>query len=137
MTPKLSERLISVIAYFTFGIFSIIWIIFANVSQKKMSPFLIYNLYQAIFISIVLAFISFIYDIALNFMATIPFIGKFVVAFDLFINKTPMYFTFTITGLLITLLISYLSFICLIGKNPFIPIVSDIIKENFNRGDNF
>lgn len=131
MKTAYSDRLISILAYFTFGIFSIIWIIFANLTKKTITPYLSFNLYQAIFVSIVLAVISLIYSIAINLLSVVPFIGKFASWIDIAINQTPLYFTFTITGLLTTLIIIYLSFFCLIGKKPYIPFVSDIIKSNF------
>lgn len=131
MRVSLLDRIVSILCYYTFGIFSIIWLIFANVTRKNISSFLSFNIYQAIFISIILAVISLLYSIALNFLSVIPFIGKIVVWFDLFFNKTPIYFTFTISGLLITLIILYFSLICLSGRRPKIPVISDIVKANF------
>ena len=131
MRVTLLDRIISILCYFTFGFFSVIWLIFANVTKKKITPYLSFNIYQAIFISIAFAIISLLYSISLNFLSVIPFIGKVVVWFDLFFNKTPLYFTFTISGLLITLLITYFSLICLSGRRPYIPIISDIVKANF------
>lgn len=127
----LSDRFISVLAYYTFGIFSIIWIVFANLTKKRITPFLMFNLYQAIFISVILAVISLLYSIAINFMMAIPFVGKLANMFDIFFNKTPLYFSFTISGLLVTLLITYLAFRALIGAKSYIPFISEIVKENF------
>ena len=47
------------------------------------------------------------------------------------INQTPLFFTFTITGLFSTLIVFYLSFLCLIGKKPYLPVISDVVKSNF------
>lgn len=127
----LSDRLISILAYYTFGMFSLIWLVFANLTKKRISPFLSFNLYQAIFISVILAIISLLYSIAINFMIAIPFVGKLASAFDIFFNKTPLYFSFTVSGLIVTILITYLSFRALIGAKSYIPFVSEIIKENF------
>ena len=126
-----SDRLISILAYFTFGIFSLIWIIFANLTKKPITPYLAFNLYQAIFLSIVFAVISLIYSIAINLISVVPFIGNFAKWIDVAINQTPLYFTFTITGLITTLIVCYLSFLCIIGKKPRLPLISDIIKSNF------
>ncbi|MBQ8634973.1 hypothetical protein IJ425_02320 [bacterium] len=131
MNPSILDRIISILAYYTFGIFSIIWLIFANLTRKRISPFLSFNMYQAIFLSIVLAIISLIYSIAINLLSIVPFIGKFAIWFDLFFNRTPLYFTFTVSGLLVSLLLLYFSFFCLIGKRPRIPLVSDIVNANF------
>ncbi len=131
MSPTFQDRIISLLAYFTFGIFSIIWIIFANMTKKTMSTFLSFNLYQAIFISVVLAVISYIYSIAINILSVVPFINNIARWFDVFFNQTPLYFTFTMSGLLVTILVVYLSIMSLLGKKAYIPVVSDIISSNF------
>lgn len=131
MSPSLSDRIVSVLAYFTFGIFSIIWIVYANIVKKPISSFLGFNLYQGIFISVVFAVISLIYSIAINLLSLIPFIGKIALGFDIFFNQTPLYFTFTISGLIVTLIVTYLSVMSLLGKKPYIPIVSDVVRTGF------
>ncbi len=131
MKPAFLDRIISILAYFTFGIFSIIWIVFANMTRKTMSSFLTFNLYQAIFISVVLAVISLIYSIAINLLSVIPFVGNLARWFDVFFNQTPLYFTFTISGLIVTMLVIYLSIMSLLGKRAYLPIVSEIISSNF------
>ncbi len=131
MNNTLVDRIVSILSYYTFGIFSIIWIIFANVTKKRISPFLSFNLYQAIFVSVCLAVISLIYSIAINFISVIPFIGNLAKAFDLFFNQTPLYFTFSVSGLLVTILTTYLAIMSLLGKKPYLPVVSDIITSNF------
>ena len=131
MKVAYSDRIISILAYFTFGIFSIIWIIFANLTKKNMTQYLQFNLYQAIFISIVFALISLIYSIAINILSTIPYIGNIAKWIEISINQTPMYFSFTLTGLFTTIFVLYLSILCLFGKKPYVPLVSNIIKTNF------
>jgi len=133
MNISLADRIISVLAYYTFGIFSLIWIVFANLTKKRISSFLSFNLYQAIFLSVVFAVISLLYGIAIDLISVIPFVGKFARAFNLFFNDTPIYFTFTLSGLLVTLLVSYLALFSLLGKKPYLPLISDIIKTNFGE----
>lgn len=127
------DRLVSILAYFTFGIFSVIWFIFASVTKKNISSYLMFNLYQAIFISVIFAVIGLVYGIAIDLMSVIPFIGKLVLAFDAFFNRTPLYFSFTISGFIVTLVVVYLSVLSLIGKKPYIPLVSDVVKSNFGE----
>lgn len=131
MNNTITDRVVSVLSYYTFGIFSIIWIIFANVTKKRISPFLSFNLYQSIFVSVCLAVVSLIYSIAINFISVIPFIGNLAKSFDLFFNQTPLYFTFSISGLLVTILATYLAIMSLLGKKPYLPVISDIITSNF------
>lgn len=128
---NLSDRIISVLSYYTCGIFSLIWIVFANITGKKITPFLMFNVYQAIFVSVVLAAISFLYQIAINVLAVIPFIGGLVKSFNVFFNATPVYFGFTISGLIVTIFLTYLSIYSLLGKRPFVPFVSDMVNMNF------
>lgn len=131
MNIPISERIIAVLSYFTFGFFSLIWIIFANVAKKPISRFLAFNLYQAIFISIALAIVSLVYSIALNFLSAIPFLNTLARNFNLFFNETPMYFGFTLSGLLVSILLLYLSILALFGKKSYLPVISDIVSVNF------
>lgn len=133
MKSSLTDRIISILAYYTFGIFSLIWIIFANVTKRRISSFLNFNLYQAIFISVALAVISLVYGIAIDLISVIPFIGKLAVAFNLFFNETPMYFGFTLSGLFVTILVTYLSIMSLLGIKPYVPIASEVIRANFGE----
>ena len=131
MKISLGDRIISILCYYTFGIFSIIWLVLAHVIRKRISSFLMFNISQAIFISLLLAVLSLLYGIAIKFLGVIPFIGKAVMWFDVFFNQTPLYFTFTLSGFLVTALVVYLSVLCLFGKKPNIPLVSDIVDANF------
>ena len=128
---SLSDRIVSVLAYYTCGIFSIIWIVFANVTKRPITPFLNFNLYQAIFLSVALAIISLLYSIAINILAIIPFIGKLAVGFHTFFNEAPIFYSFTLSGLIVTIILTYLALISLLGKRPHIPMISDIINCNF------
>ena len=131
MNILLIDRIVSALVYFTFGMFGIVWLIFANVTQKRISSFLMFNIYQSIFVSICLCIFSYIYNIAANLMMAIPFIKKFVVAFDIFFNRTPLYYTFTLSGFIITILVSYLVIMSLMARKPKLPVISDIVSKNF------
>jgi len=128
---SITDRIVSVLAYYTCGIFSIIWIIYANVTNKRITPFLIFNLYQAIFLSVALAVVSLIYSISANILSVIPLIGGLVRRFDVFFNQTPLFFGFTISGLVVTIVLTYLAVMSLTGKRPYIPLISDVINCNF------
>lgn len=128
---KLTERIVSVLSYSTFGFFSIIWLIYVNVAKKSMSQFLVFNIYQAIFISVFLAVISLVYEIAFGFMSAIPILGGIVKIINSFINETPIYFTYTLSSLLIMILLAYLCIMSILGKPPYIPLISKMIRTNF------
>ena len=74
---------------------------------------------------------SLIYSIAVNIVSIIPIIGNFVRWLDVVFNQTPIYFTFTISGLFVTILVFYLSILSLLGKKPYLPFVSETISSNF------
>ena len=130
MNPSLSDRIISVLIYFTLGIFGIVWIIFANLTNKKIGNFLMYNLYQAIFISVGLCVLSLLYDAMINLLKIIPFVGEIVAKFHLFFFETPLYFSFTLSGFICTLFLLYLSVVALTGRKPYLPCISDVVKSN-------
>ena len=131
MNPTFLDKIISIVSYCTFGIGSIIWIVFSYITKKRIDSFLLFNLYQAIFISIVLAIFSLIYDIAINIMSVIPFIGPLFEKINILITRVPIIYSMSLTGLLVTGLLFYLSVLCLIGKKPRIPGISDLIASNF------
>lgn len=125
------DRIISILTYYTLGIFGLIWLIYSHLTKKSVNSFTAFNIYQSIFISVLLGVISLVYNIGLNFIGVIPVIGKLALTFDIFFNQTPMYYSFTLSGLILSLFITYLAFLSLFGKKPFIPGVSNIIVSNF------
>ena len=128
---SLQDRIVSAIAYFSCGIFSIIWIIFANITHKHITPFLSFNLYQAIFFSVVLAVISLLYSIVLNILLVVPVIKHLIYWFDLYFNKTPLFSGYTISGSILLVILIYLIILSLMGRRPYIPVISDIVNINF------
>lgn len=131
MNATITDKFVSILAYITFGMFSIVWLIFANVTRRRISPFLSFNIYQAIFVSVIFAVISLIYGIAINLLSVVPIIGTLAKKFDIFFNATPMYFSCTISGLFVTMFLMYLVLMVLASQKPYVPIVSDIINSNF------
>lgn len=128
---SLLDRIVSSLSYCTMGIFGVIWIIFANLTKRRMTSFVVFNLYQSIFISVALAVISLLYSIAINILVVIPFLGVLAKKFDLFVNQTPIYFGYTISGFIVALLVVYLTVLCLMGRRPHIPYISNVVNGNF------
>ena len=127
---NLIDRVFSSITYITFGFFGLIWLVYSVVVKKTISKFGLFNIYQSCVISLVFAILGICYDLILKFSMMIGFLGKIVGAFHLFFFGTPMYFGFTLSGLLITIFIGYLVIFVLFGKRPFIPVVSYMIEVN-------
>ena len=125
------ERIISALSYLTFGIFGVIWIVYINVAKKPLTDFAKFNIFQSILLSVILTVIAYAYDILLNkFGVIIPILGKILRPFDLFINQTPIYLGFSISGLIITILMMYLIILVILGKRPFVPFISNMIYYN-------
>ena len=130
MRVNLKDSIISLLAYVTFGFASLIWIIYANVTKKRISEYLQFNLYQAIFISILMAVVSLLYNIIIDFLSFIPFIRTVAKVFNEFFNLTPMFFGYSLSALLSLALIIYLCAFVVVNKKPYLPIISDIISAN-------
>lgn len=131
MNISLTDKIVSVLTYYTFGIFGLIWLVYAYLAKKSINSFCIFNIYQSIFVSVVLYIISLLWGIAIGFISVVPLIGKFMVSLDIFINQTPMYFSFTLSGFVLMVFLSYLAVLSFLGKKPFIPYVSNMIRSNF------
>mgnify|MGYP006916242590 CR=1 FL=1 len=125
------ERLVSILTYWTAGFFGLIYLIFMCMTKKSMSSFVMFNIYQSIFISILLYIVSFVYKIFIGFAAVIPFVGKYVLYIDGIIFKFPILFGCTMAGILLLLLSLYFTISCILGKKPFIPFVSQVVQDNF------
>jgi len=111
--------------------FSIIWLIFASFTKRRISPYLTFNMYQAIFVSVVFAVISLLYSFMINILSVVPFLGRFVKEFDIFFNQTPVYFSTSLSGLFVTMFLMYLCLMVILNKRPYVPYISDITKSNF------
>lgn len=131
MNISLTDKIVSVLTYYTFGIFGLIWLVYAYLAKKSINSFCMFNIYQSIFISVMLYIISLLWGIAIGFISVVPLIGKFMVFLDVFINQTPMYFSFTLSGFVLMVFLSYLAVLSFLGKKPFVPYVSNIIRSNF------
>ena len=134
MKISIMDRFLSFLAYYTFGIFSIVLLIFFCVTKKSMSKFLIYHIYQSVFVATILACLSGIYSFLLNMILSIPlemaFLKTSLTNFDIFLNRTPILFAFTFTGFFVFLLVTYLGVFAILGKKSYLPFVSNVIYSN-------
>ncbi len=133
MNNSAVDRIISIFTYYTLGFFGLIWLLFCHLTKKRIDSFLAFNIYQSIFLSVVFTVIVYLYSISLNLISVVPFIGKLAVKFDIFINQTPIYFSYTISTLVLFIILLYLSIFSLMGKKPYVPLISDVINSNFGR----
>ena len=131
MKNNFLDRILSALFYCTAGFLGLIYLIFAYLTKRTISDFMLFNIYQSLFISIFMYILSFVYGIFVNIMSVLPFAGKFVILADSYIFKEPLIFGCTLAGIVLLILTFYLITNCMIYKKPYIPFVSDIIKTNF------
>lgn len=130
---QLMERIICALSYITFGIAGVVWVVVSYIAKNHMSPFCSYNVYQSIFFSFFLYILSLTCSIAAGLLSAVPFLGELVNKFTLFFTQTPIYFGYSLWGLIIFVIICYLALFALLGKYPYIPLISDVIGANFRR----
>lgn len=134
---SLWDRVFSVATYLTIGFFGFIWLIFSHIRGTHVNNFLKFNIYQSIFISIMLYLVSFVsaffvelLRFIIKLIGIIPFIGDFIAGGMNLI----FYFTFgiglfhySLFELVFLALMFYLVIMSLLGKYPELPYISDKI----------
>ncbi len=131
---SLWDRFVSITSYFTFGMTGLIWLIASFLIFKKpATPFVSYHIYQSIFISVLLYVLSWFLDIVFSLIHAIPFIGDLFSYINLYLFRTPVFYTFTLSNLLIFLILAYLSLGAFLGKLSYFPFISDVVRSNFRN----
>ncbi len=64
-------------------------------------------------------------------MSAVPIVGKMVIIAHKTIFDLPLVFGFSISGVCLICLFLYLAICCILHKEPYIPFVSQTVKENF------
>ena len=116
------ERIASSLSYVTAGWFGLIYCIILTMQKKKMSKFLRYNVYQSIFIVLLVFLCCAIFGLIFNILSHIPIIQVLVSWIQLILFK-PVMFGRSIVQLVIGLVILYSAVISLIGKEPRIYLI--------------
>ena len=126
------ERIISALTYPTAGMAGILWQIFCVMSKRPMSKFVIFNIYQSVFLAIFLFLIFTVSGMAYDLMIKIPLINLLANYIAMLLNF-PIIFGFSLLQLILYLMYIYLIGFSLIGKYAYIPWVSNIILYQINR----
>jgi hypothetical protein len=127
------DRLISAATYPSFGMVGFVWLIASYILKKHLSEFARFHIYQGIFAALTLFIVTTVFGIGASLLMSIPFIEPYIRAIDLFIAKTPIYFTFTLWNFTVLAFIAYFSIGALLGKRSYVPFISDVINSNFGR----
>ena len=135
-SPSMPEKVLSALAYISFGVVGIILIIASALMKTNLKPFVKFNVYQAILIAFIFWALQITFELivgVLQFLNIIPFVGSFLNSFFHFIfyylMGFPILFGFPLLKLCIVLLIFYLTLMSLLGKEPFVPYISSNIKR--------
>lgn len=134
--PSMPERVLSALAYLTLGTVGIILIITSAIIKTNLKPFVKFNVYQSILLGAIFTFIQLTYQVIsgiFELIGLIPFLGSFINSFVQFIlyyiMKFPILFGFSLLASIIIGTIIYLTTLSMMGKLPYIPYISRIIKE--------
>ncbi len=131
-SSNLFDRIICVFSYFTFGFAGLAWLIWCALTKKPFKHFMLYHIYQSIFLGIFLTIVSLFLNIIMNLVIAIPFVGNFLNNIIIYLN-TPFLGTFSIIQWGILIILIYLSYGTMGGRYTYLPLISDIINANFRR----
>jgi len=134
--PSMPERLLSALAYISFGAVGIILLIASALMKTNLRPFVKFNVYQSILIGFAFAILQVTFDLITAFLQLfnyIPVIGTFLNSLFLFIiyylMGFPILFGMPLLKLIILILIIYLTIVTFRGKTPYLPIISNAIRR--------
>ncbi len=134
--PSMPERVLSALAYFSFGIVGIILIIASAIMKIGLKPFVKFNAYQSILIAFIFWGIQLTFDLIvgiLQLLNFIPFIGSFLNSFFYFIvfylMGFPILFGFSLLASALIILLLYLTIMTFKGKTPYLPWISNLVKR--------
>lgn len=128
--PQIGERLVSGLTYLTMGLFGAVWLIIGAVIRSFPSKFVMFNIFQSVFLSLCYVIINWIFWEIVKLIGFIPFINRIVMQI-LFLFNRPLVFGYSIVQCFLYGLIIYLAVFAFMGLYSYLPWVSDIIRANF------
>ena len=129
---KVSDKIISVLSYMTGGFAGFLWLIFCSVTKRKMNKFMLFNVYQSILLALLIYFINLLFGMVYHLLIMIPFINIFA-NFLYFALYTPVYYGWSIVGLVLFGMYIYLILFSVLGRIAYLPWISNIILYQLNR----
>ncbi len=123
---SLIERIISAATYMTTGLVGFVWLIIGVLLKKMPTPFLMYHIFQSIFLSITF----FLFFELLKMISRIPFLKIISIVLS---NPVPICYNMSILQIITTTLLIYLVITSFMGLYSYVPYVSNIINANINR----
>ena len=124
------ERIISAATYLTTGLIGFIWLIIAALMKKRITPFVMYHIFQSIFLSFAYFILVKLSQLVYIILYKIPLIN----AIPYYINMPlPLFYDLSILQLIKVLIILYLAITAFLGQYSYFPWVSNIIDRNVGR----
>ena len=128
----MSDKLISVFSYMTGGFAGIIWQIYCAVTKKHMTKFLLFNIYQAVFLSLLIYMSYLLLMMVYHLLVMIPFINVLVNSLY-FALLSPILYKWSLIELVLLIVYIYLMAFSFIGRYAILPWVSNIILYQLKR----
>lgn len=125
----MTERVLSAFSYLTSGTVGFIWLVVIHIQGKQLSSFAKYNVFQSIFLSILIYIAGILLNICISVMQIIPFVGILVANIVYYLNQFPLLLGFSLIQFSIIAVFSYLAFCSFVGKYGRIPWVSDMVSQ--------
>ena len=128
--PAPLEKIIAMLTYLNCWI-GFIWLIFAAILKKEIKPFMRYHIFQSIFIAFALFIVQMGLGLLINIVNYIPFINRVTgILVSFFTTGLQIFFGYSVIQAFIFIILFYLAVGAVLGKYSYLPVVSDIIKQN-------
>ena len=126
------DRLVSGSTYLTGGFVGFIWLIGCAILKKETSRFLLFNIYQAICLSLFIYVINLLSVVIHDLLILVPGVRILVNSLWMFLYS-PIFYNWSIVGLIVFIIYLYLMVVSLFGKIPYFPWISKIILYQIDR----
>lgn len=123
------DRLLSCLSYLTAGWGGVIVLFFLYIQKKNASPFLRFNAFQSIFISLLYFVLSLSLGLLAGLLKYIPFLN-YAAAQIIFLFNRPLIFNWSLVQSFMLGIVLYTSVLSLFGKYPRIYKISSIVDYN-------
>lgn len=128
--PAPLEKIIAMLTYINCWV-GFIWLIIAAILKKEIKPFMRYHIFQSIFIAFALFIIQMGLNLLINIINYIPVINKIVSLFtNFFTTGLQIFLGYSVIEAFIFIILLYLAVGAAMGRYSYLPVVSDIIKQN-------
>ncbi len=134
------EKIMSVLSYFTMGIFGLVLCIISHFSKRKLRYFLMYNIKQSIIIGIMLFLFGVTIHLILFIVSLIPFLDFIAAILNIalflkIITIYPLRMSFSFFQMCVFVLLLYISLGVCFGKTYYVFYLTKLtqkIMKNYN-----